>query len=99
MLTPRSTIEAPEKTDPIPAEHRDMDHSRGPCSAAVLCTTGLRPTRQSVALSDLTGLHPHMRVEEVHQRTTQTKVGVSLATLHTAQNQFREPGLLLIFSQ
>ncbi|MER9064822.1 transcriptional repressor [Mesorhizobium sp. M0698] len=57
-----------------------------------------RPTRQRVALADLalTGLHQHVRAEEVHQRATQAKVGVLLATPYNALAQFRQPGLLHI---
>lgn len=58
MPSPRSSIHAPEKIVPIPAEHGDMVYSRGPCLVAVLRMTGLRPTRQRVALVHLlTRLH------------------------------------------
>lgn len=98
MLTPRSSIQASEKTVSVPSEYQDMINSRDPCAVAVLRVIGLRPTRQRVALADLraTDLQPRVLAQEVNQRATLGKVGVSLATFYNALNQFREPAPLCI---
>ncbi|MER8581504.1 transcriptional repressor [Mesorhizobium sp. M1423] len=51
-----------------------------------------------MALADLrvTDLHPLVLAQEINQRATLGKVGVSLATFYNALNQFREPGPLRI---
>lgn len=96
MLTPRSSIQASEKTPP--AEYQDIVQSRGRCAVAVLRVIGLRPTRERVALADLWVADFHRRVlaHEVNQRAALGKFGVSRVPFYNAQNQFREQAPLCI---
>ncbi|SJM35610.1 hypothetical protein BQ8482_850007 [Mesorhizobium delmotii] len=86
MLIPQSSKEAPERAIPVPAEYRDIVHSRGPCSVAVLRMIGLRPIRRRVALAELPWLHQHVLAEEINQRAT------PLATFYNALNSSANQG-------
>ena len=82
-MTERTTI-----SRPIP--------SRRPCLTAVLRMSGLRPTRQRVALAELlfSGPHRHVSAEQLHAEALTAKVNVSLATIYNSLHQFRQAGLL-----
>ncbi len=57
---------------------------------------GLRPTRQRVALARVLfeGGQRHVTAESLHAEVKATKIPVSLATVYSALNQFRDAGLL-----
>ena len=58
--------------------------------------SGLRPTRQRVALADLLFAKGdrHLTVEELHEEAVTAGVPVSLATVYNTLHQFTEAGLL-----
>ncbi len=58
--------------------------------------TGLRPTRQRVALAELLfgGGDRHLTAEMVHAEAVRNGVPVSLATVYNTLHQFVEAGLL-----
>lgn len=58
--------------------------------------TGLRPTRQRVALATLllTTPHRHVTAEALHGEAMAAGVQVSLATIYNSLNQFTDAGLL-----
>ena len=58
--------------------------------------SGLRPTRQRVALGDLLFAKGdrHLTVEELHEEAVTAGVPVSLATVYNTLRQFSEAGLL-----
>ncbi len=58
--------------------------------------SGLRPTRQRVALAELLfgGPHRHVSAEQLHAEAHAAGVNVSLATVYNSLHQFREAGLL-----
>src|SRR5262245_28888369 len=62
--------------------------------------TGLRPTRQRVALADLLFAKGdrHLSAEELHEEALAAGVPVSLATVYNALHQFTEAGLLRILA-
>ena len=66
------------------------------CLAAVLRMSGLRPTRQRLALAEmlLVGSHRHVSAEQLHMEAQQADIDVSLATVYNTLHQFREVGLL-----
>ena len=61
-----------------------------------LRAAGLRPTRQRVSLARLLfeAGHRHMTAEGLHTEVRAARMGVSLATVYNALNQFRDAGLL-----
>jgi Fur family iron response transcriptional regulator len=61
-----------------------------------LRAAGLRPTRQRVALARLLfePAHRHMTAESLHAEVRAADMGISLATVYNALNQFRDAGLL-----
>jgi Fur family transcriptional regulator, iron response regulator len=61
-----------------------------------LRAAGLRPTRQRVALARLLFEpgHRHMTAESLHAEVRASDMGISLATVYNALNQFRDAGLL-----
>jgi Fur family transcriptional regulator, iron response regulator len=61
-----------------------------------LRTTGLRPTRQRVALAELlfAGGDRHFTAETLHAEAVRNAVPVSLATVYNTLHQFVEAGLL-----
>ncbi|MDN2568220.1 transcriptional repressor [Aquibium sp. A9E412] len=60
--------------------------------------SGLRPTRQRVALASLLFGHGdrHISAEELHEEAAAAGVRVSLATVYNALHQFTEVGMLRI---
>ena len=58
--------------------------------------SGLRPTRQRVALADLIFAKGdrHLTVEELHEEAVMAGVPVSLATVYNTLHQFTSVGLL-----
>ncbi len=78
-----------------------MDGAKDVRSPAVdirdmLKTSGLRPTRQRVALGDLLFArgHRHISAEGLHEEAITARVPVSLATVYNTLHQFTEVGLL-----
>ena len=61
-----------------------------------LRASGLRPTRQRVALARVLfgDGHRHVTAESLHAEVKAAKSPVSLATVYNALNQFRDAGLL-----
>lgn len=66
------------------------------CLAAILRMSGLRPTRQRLALAQLllVGAHRHVSAEQLHAEAREAGIDVSLATVYNALNQFQEAGLV-----
>ncbi len=62
--------------------------------------SGLRPTRQRIALADLLFAKGdrHLTVEELHEEATIAGVPVSLATVYNTLHQFTEAGLLRVLA-
>jgi len=58
--------------------------------------SGLRPTRQRVALAEILfgAGDRHVTAEELHEEAAEAKVAVSLATVYNTLNQFTDAGLL-----
>ena len=63
---------------------------------AMLRHTGLRPTRQRLALAELLygRGHRHISAENLHEEAMLKSVPVSLATVYNTLHQFTEAGLL-----
>ena len=66
------------------------------CSEERLRRSGLRPTRQRMALADLIFAKGdrHLTVEELHEEAVTAGVPVSLATVYNTLNQLTDSGLL-----
>ncbi|MBO3758503.1 transcriptional repressor [Ciceribacter sp. L1K23] len=62
--------------------------------------SGLRPTRQRVALATLLFAKGdrHLTVEELHEEATTANVPVSLATVYNTLHQFTEAGLIRVLA-
>ncbi len=62
--------------------------------------SGLRPTRQRVALGDLLFAKGdrHLTVEELHDEAVTSGVPVSLATVYNTLHQFTEAGLIRVLA-
>ncbi|MBA3038394.1 MAG: transcriptional repressor [Alphaproteobacteria bacterium] len=62
--------------------------------------SGLRPTRQRIALASLLFAKGdrHLTVEELHEEATAAKVPVSLATVYNTLHQFTEAGLIRVLA-
>ncbi len=62
--------------------------------------SGLRPTRQRVALADLLFAKGdrHLTVEELHEEAQIAGVPVSLATVYNTLHQFTEAGLIRVLA-
>ncbi|MGI9371782.1 MAG: iron response transcriptional regulator IrrA [Hyphomicrobiales bacterium] len=58
--------------------------------------SGLRPTRQRVALAELlfASGDRHFSAEQIHEEAAGASIPVSLATIYNTLNQFTEAGLL-----
>lgn len=58
--------------------------------------TGLRPTRQRLALAEIlfNGEDRHVSAEALHQEAVAAKIPVSMATVYNTLNQFTDAGLL-----
>jgi Fur family iron response transcriptional regulator len=63
---------------------------------SMLRRSGLRPTRQRMALAELLFArgNRHISAESLHDEATVEKVPVSLATIYNTLHQFTEAGLL-----
>lgn len=62
--------------------------------------SGLRPTRQRVALANLLFAKGdrHLTVEELHEEALAANVPVSLATVYNTLHQFTEAGLIRVLA-
>ncbi|MCP8896754.1 transcriptional repressor [Shinella daejeonensis] len=62
--------------------------------------SGLRPTRQRVALADLLFAKGdrHLTVEELHEEAVGAGVPVSLATVYNTLHQFTEAGMIRVLA-
>ncbi|WP_181700636.1 iron response transcriptional regulator IrrA [Chthonobacter albigriseus] len=62
----------------------------------MLRDSGLRPTRQRVALGEILFArgHRHVSAEQLHEEAAAARVPVSLATIYNTLHQFTEAGLL-----
>ncbi|MCL6708700.1 transcriptional repressor [Pseudomonas sp. R2.Fl] len=62
--------------------------------------SGLRPTRQRVALATLLFAKGdrHLTVEELHEEALEANVPVSLATVYNTLHQFTEAGLIRVLA-
>jgi Fur family iron response transcriptional regulator len=62
--------------------------------------SGLRPTRQRIALADLLFAKGdrHLTAEELHEEALVAGVPVSLATVYNTLHQFTEAGLLRVLA-
>jgi Fe2+/Zn2+ uptake regulation proteins len=67
---------------------------------AKLRRSGLRPTRQRVALATLLFAKGdrHLTVEELHEEALEANVPVSLATVYNTLHQFTEAGLIRVLA-
>lgn len=65
-----------------------------------LRNSGLRPTRQRVALADLIFAKGdrHLTVEELHEEAVVAGVPVSLATVYNTLHQFTEAGMIRVLA-
>lgn len=63
---------------------------------SMLRQSGLRPTRQRMALAEILFTHGnrHISAESLHDEATVHRVPVSLATIYNTLHQFTEAGLL-----
>ncbi len=63
---------------------------------SMLRQSGLRPTRQRMALAEILFAHGnrHISAESLHDEATMQRVPVSLATIYNTLHQFTEAGLL-----
>lgn len=75
-------------------DHADHHHSHD--VTEMLRDSGLRPTRQRVALAELlySKGHRHISAEILHEEAVRASVPVSLATVYNTLHQFTEAGLL-----
>ncbi len=62
----------------------------------MLRESGLRPTRQRIALADILFAdgNRHVSAEQLHEEALRARVPVSLATVYNTLHQFTEAGLL-----
>jgi Fur family iron response transcriptional regulator len=80
--------------------HHDYSHVRSVVSKPEIRTmlrqSGLRPTRQRMALAEILFAHGnrHISAESLHDEATVQRVPVSLATIYNTLHQFTEAGLL-----
>ncbi|OAP41411.1 Fur family transcriptional regulator [Sinorhizobium glycinis] len=65
-----------------------------------LRNSGLRPTRQRIALADLIFAKGdrHLTVEELHEEAVEAGVPVSLATVYNTLHQFTEAGMIRVLA-
>jgi Fur family iron response transcriptional regulator len=78
-------------------EHNEHAVARSrPEIRSMLRHSGLRPTRQRLALAELLYArgHRHISAENLHEEAMVHKVPVSLATVYNTLHQFTEAGLL-----
>jgi Fur family iron response transcriptional regulator len=80
--------------------HHDHDHHGRPVTKpeirSMLRQSGLRPTRQRMALAEILfgEGNRHISAESLHDEATMKRVPVSLATIYNTLHQFTEAGLL-----
>ena len=80
--------------------HHDYSHVHSvvgkPEIRTMLRQSGLRPTRQRMALAEILFAHGnrHISAESLHDEATLQRVPVSLATIYNTLHQFTEAGLL-----
>ncbi|HVK91502.1 MAG TPA: Fur family transcriptional regulator [Mycoplana sp.] len=77
-----------------------MAHAREVTIETRLRDSGLRPTRQRIALADLLFAKGdrHLTVEELHEEAVEAGVPVSLATVYNTLHQFTEAGLVRVLA-
>lgn len=78
-------------------EHARPDGGMTPPEIRLLLRqSGLRPTRQRMALAELLfrNGNRHISAEGLHEEATMARVPVSLATIYNTLHQFTEAGLL-----
>jgi Fur family transcriptional regulator, iron response regulator len=81
-------------------DHHDHSHAHTPMTRpeirALLRQSGLRPTRQRLALAEILFAHGnrHISAESLHEEATVQRVPVSLATIYNTLHQFTEARLL-----
>ena len=77
-----------------------MAHAREVTIETRLRDSGLRPTRQRIALADLLFAKGdrHLTVEELHEEAVDAGVPVSLATVYNTLHQFTEAGLVRVLA-
>ncbi|WP_069306606.1 iron response transcriptional regulator IrrA [Methylobrevis pamukkalensis] len=75
---------------------REARARSGFCVRTMLRGSGLRPTRQRLALAELLYSHGHRHIsaEQLHEEAQGADVPVSLATIYNTLHQFTEAGLL-----
>ena len=77
--------------------NKKISHTcHGSVALSHLTKTGLRPTRQRIALAELllAGENRHVTAEELHQEARGLGISVSLATVYNALHQFTFAGLM-----
>lgn len=77
-----------------------MNPTMLPDTESRLRHSGLRPTRQRIALAELLFAKGdrHLTAEELHEEATIAGVPVSLATVYNTLHQFTEAGLLRVLA-
>jgi Fur family iron response transcriptional regulator len=90
----------PEATDaewlPAPGARSEPELDRSNEYVALLRRTGLRPTRQRIALSSIlfSKGNRHLTAEMLHAEAVAARVPVSLATVYNNLHQFTQAGLI-----
>lgn len=81
--------------DQVPEKNMTARHSEDRLRAS-----GLRPTRQRVALADLLFAKGdrHLTVEELHDEAIEAGVPVSLATVYNTLHQFTNAGMIRVLA-
>jgi Fur family iron response transcriptional regulator len=91
-------MEATNETpvSPEAAGHEHGHEPRSTCVTAMMRRSGLRPTRQRLALASLlfNRGHRHVSAEALYEEAILARVPVSLATIYNTLHQFTEAGLL-----
>lgn len=77
-----------------------MIHEAGLAIEDKLRESGLRPTRQRIALAELLFAKGdrHLTVEELHEEAVGAGVPVSLATVYNTLHQFTEAGMIRVLA-
>ncbi len=91
-----STDSAHPDTAAHHGHHGPSRRKAGGCVKTMLRSSGLRPTRQRVALAEILygHGHRHLSAEQLHDEAQAADVPVSLATIYNTLHQFTEAGLL-----
>jgi len=82
--------------DAMVTTHRPAEHQSRIEIRTMLRDSGLRPTRQRMALAGILYArgNRHISAESLHEEAMAAKVPVSLATVYNTLHQFTEAGLL-----